>query len=146
MDCDFVEQRLSAFLDREEETESMDAALSHLYGCESCQNFFTSAVKLRTMAGDDRGVYPSELDEAMLRQMRNKGKPNLMSYRLRLPAYVVSAAAVILIVVSFAFGFMVNKSMSQRELQRALSSQGMYVMPQQTVYPVVSRTYEGDRQ
>ena len=146
MDCDFVEQRLSAFLDREESTDSMDAALSQRYGCESCQKFFRSAVRLRSTAGDDNEIYPVELDGVILRRMQDRNKANFMKYRLRLPAYVASAAAVILIVISFAFGFMVNRSISQREIQRALSSRGLYVMPQQTVYPVVSRTYQGERQ
>ncbi len=146
MDCDFVQERLSAFLDREDSTDNIESALVHLYGCESCQSFFNAAVKLRSMSSDDREVYPFELDEAVLRQVHEKRKANFLKYRLRLPAYVVSAAAVILIAISFAFGFMVNRSMSEREIQQALASHGLYVMPQQTVYPVSIRVDQGGRQ
>ena len=146
MNCDFVQERLSAFLDREDSADNIEAVLSHLYGCESCQNFFNSMGRLRSMASDDSDVYPIELDDVVVRRVQERNKASLLKYRLRLPAYVVSAAAVILIVISFAFGFMVNRSVSEREMQRILSSRGFYVMPQQTVYPVMSREFQGGDQ
>ena len=146
MNCEFVQERLSAFLDREESTDNIESALTHLYGCESCQNFFNAAVRLRSIASDNREVYPAGLDEAILRRVHENRKTNFLKYRLRLPAYVMSAAAAILIVISFAFGFMVNRSISEREMRRILSSQGFYIMPQQTVYPVMSREFQGGDQ
>lgn len=144
MNCEFVQEQLSAFLDREESTDSMESVLNHLYECESCQSFFNSAVKLRSAATDENEIYPAELDEVILRAVNERQKRNLLSYRLRLPAYVVSAVAVVVIAISFAFGFMLNRSMSEREIRQALISRGLYVMPQQTVYPVSIRQYEGE--
>lgn len=144
MDCDFVQEWLSAFLDHEEGTDNIDSALTHLYVCESCQNFFNAAVKLRSVAGDDKEVFPVELDEVISRGVNERQRNNFLNYRLRLPAFVVSTAAVILIAISFAFGFMVNRSMSEHEIQQALTSHGIYVMPQQTVYPVSVRQYQGE--
>ena len=139
MSCEFVQERLSAFLDFEERAEDINAALAHLYGCENCQDFFSTAVKVRSVGAEDRAAYPYELDDAVLRRVHEKRATDFLRYRLRLPAYVVSAAAVLLIVISFAFGFMVNRSLSQREIEKAMSNHGLLVMPQQTVYPVMSR-------
>jgi len=139
MNCDFVQERLSAFLDREESGDNIETVLSHLYGCESCQDFFSTAVKVRSIAAEDSPAYPAELDDAVRQRVQEKRGTSFLRYRFRLPAYVVSAAAVLLIVISFAFGFMVNRSISQREIEQAMSNHGLFVMPQQTVYPVMSR-------
>lgn len=147
MNCDYVQEKLSAFLDREESLDDVDGVLSHLYGCESCQSFFGSAIELRSLAGNDRLSYPVELDESVLRETRRKRRSNPLSYRLKLPVYVASAAAVILLVLSFTFGYMMQASEHQEEINAILKttpSQVLYAMPTQVVYPVSMRESKGE--
>lgn len=147
MNCDYVQEQLSAFLDREESPVNFDAVLSHLYECEGCQAFFGSAVKLRSLAGEDKTLYPLELDESILRTARGKRSTNLLSYRLKLPVYAVSAVAIILLVLSFTFGYMIQDNVHQQELNAILKappSQVVYGMPTQVVYPVAMRQAKGD--
>lgn len=142
MNCDYAQEELSAFLDREENPDNLDKVLSHLYGCENCQEFFGSVVKLRPLAASERMPYPVDLDESIRKQVNAKRKVNPLSYRLRLPVYVVSAAAVVLLVVSFVFGYMLQEDVYQRELKAVLQAppaRVVYSMPTQVVYPVVSR-------
>ncbi|MCL4539363.1 MAG: zf-HC2 domain-containing protein [Bacteroidetes bacterium] len=146
MNCDFVQERLSAFLDREESTDNIEAALSHLYGCESCQNFFSTAVKLHSLASDDRMSYPAGLDESISRKIGRKQNTNALGYQLRIPVYVVSMAAVILLIVSFAIGFMLQENMHRDEINailKAVPSHVVYGMPTQVVYPVSIRDSKG---
>lgn len=149
MNCDFVQERLSAFLDREESTDDIEAVLSHLYGCEKCQRFFNAAAKLRTLASEDNKFYPLELDNAILRKAPAKQKTNLFGYRLKLPAYVASAVALILAVVSFMFGFMLQENTHQKEIRTILQappSQVVYGMSGVTVYPVMNHQTQGGGQ
>lgn len=147
MNCNYVQERLSAFLDREESTDEIEKVFSHLYDCEECQRFFNAAVKLRSLASEDKELYPLDLDEFVLSRAREKRKVNLLKYRLRIPAYVVSAAALVLIIVSFMFGFFLQEGVHQKEMNAILQgppSQVVYAMPTQWVYPVVNHQSKGD--
>ena len=161
MNCDHVQEILSAFLDHEDSAYEMDeelqgtrqekegriiGALSHLYGCEDCQQFFKAAVALRNIAKEERKPYPSELDDLVLSQMRSKSPTSLLNYHFNLPAYVVSAAVVILIAISFSLGFMMQENAHEREMKAILQappSEVVYGMPAQLVYPVVNHQSKG---
>ncbi len=139
MNCDHVQEKLSAFLDREESLDDVDEVLSHLYGCEGCKSFFSSAIKLRLLAGEDKIAPPPELDDSVLSDLKRKKRANPLSYRLKLPVYLVSAAAVVLLVLSFAFGYMMQATEHRAEINRIMKSepaQVVYGMPAQVVYPV----------
>jgi predicted anti-sigma-YlaC factor YlaD len=148
MNCDYVQEKLSSFLDREECPDDLEGTLSHLYGCESCQSFFGSAAKLRALAGDDRIAYPPDLDESITKEAALRRRTNALNYRLNLPVYAASAAAVILFVVSFFFGFMMQEDVHQKQLDAILQAppaQVVYGMPTQLVYPVSVRETKGGR-
>lgn len=147
MNCDYVQEQLSAFLDREENREQLDDMLAHLYGCGECQAFFNSAVRIRSVAGEDRAPYPVGLDESIRRKIIAKRKMNPLNRRLRLPVYAVSAGAVVLLVLSFAFGYMMQYEVHQRELNALLQAppaRVVYSMPTQVVYPAAMREVRGD--
>ncbi len=147
MNCDHVQEKLSAFLDREEAADDFDGVLTHLYGCESCQSFFGTAVKIRSLAGDDRTTFPVEVDEPVLKSLKKARSANPLSYRLRLPVYVVSAAAVVLLAVSFMFGFMMQQDIYQKRIDaimQAPPAQVVYGMPAQLVYPAAIRETKGN--
>ncbi len=145
MKCDDVQEKLSAFLDNEESTDEIEEPLSHLYGCSECQNFFNDAIKLRSLAHKDQVNFPPGLDEAMnFRTM--KAKRGIARYRVKVPAYVLSIAAVVLIALSFTFGFMVQGNVQRKEmteLMKSLPGQVVYSMPTQVVYPVMNREIKG---
>ena len=143
MYCVYVQEVLSAFLDREEGGDEMEKALSHLYECRSCQQFFNAVVGLRNIAKENREPYPTGLDEVVMNRMQRKSQGNLFSYRLKLPAYVISAAAMILMAISFTFGFMVQRDVHQKEMNiilQAPPSEVVYGMPAAVVYPVLNQT------
>ncbi len=110
MNCDLVQEKLSVFLDREGNADDFDGVLSHLYGCEQCQSFFNLAVKFRSLAQDRKLPYPDDLDDTIVKKMRKEVRSNPLRYHLRLPVYAVSAAAVILLVLSFTFGSRCRKT------------------------------------
>ncbi len=142
MNCDYIQEKLSAFLDRGESFEDADGVLSHLYGCNECKAFFTSAIKLRSLAVRDKVTAPPELDDSLLREVKKRRKVNPLSYRLRLPVYVISAAAVFLLVLSFTFGYLMQERVHQRELKAVLQAppaRVVYSMPTQVVYPAALR-------
>ena len=146
MNCDYVQEKLGAFLDREESPDDLDGTLSHLYGCESCQSFFTLAMKVRSVAVDDRIPYPVGLDESVLKEVKGRRRPNPLSYRLKLPVYAASAGAVILFVVSFFLGFMTQEDVHQKQINAILQAppaQVVYGMPTQLVYPASVRETKG---
>lgn len=124
----------------------METVLSHLYECKGCQGFFNTAVRLRRIAEEDRKAYPTELDDRVLRQAAPIRRVRLFEYRFKLPAYVISAAAVILLAVSFAIGFMVQEDVHQKEMDAILKappSQIVYGMPTQWVYPAMNHQSNG---
>lgn len=137
MNCDYVQEKLSAFLDREESTNDTEKVLSHLYECERCQSFFNASVKLRSLANGDREVYPSEFDEIILRRTKERRRRNILNYRLNVPAYILSAAGVMLIIVSFVVGVMVQRNSTLQEMQQLVRARVVYQMPAVTVYPVM---------
>lgn len=146
MNCDYVQEELSAFLDREESSEHFDDVLSHLYGCKSCQDFFGSAARMRSLAGKDVVSYPVELDALIRKRTAPDRKVNVFGYRLKLPLYVVSAAAVVLLVVSFVFGYMMQEGVHRKEINailKAQPSQVVYGMPAQVVYPIAMHESKG---
>ncbi len=145
MNCDYVQEMLSAFLDREETAGEMENVLSHLYGCNSCQGFFNAAVGLRNIAKEEREPFPSELDHKILDRARGKARAQSSS-RLKFPAYVVSAAVAILMAASFTFGFMVQETVHQKEMDAILKappSEIVYGMPTQLVYPAMNHQSKG---
>lgn len=146
MNCDYVQEILSAFLDHEESANEMEDVLSHLYGCKSCQGFFTTAAGLRNIAKEEKESYPTELDGKILDRAYGKPRAHLFSYRLKLPAYVVSAMVVILMAVSFTLGFMVQENVHQKEMDAILKappSEVIYGMPTQLVYPAMNHQSKG---
>lgn len=146
MNCDYVQEQLSAFLDREENTDNFDEILPHLYKCETCQAYFNSAVKLRSLAASGRIPYPVELDESIKTQVNARRKANPLSYRLKLPAFAASAVLVVLLILSFALGFVMQEGMHRREMDAILKappSQVVYGMPTQVVYSVSMRGSKG---
>ncbi|MCL5020265.1 MAG: zf-HC2 domain-containing protein [Bacteroidetes bacterium] len=146
MNCDYFQEKLSAFLDREGSFDDVDGVLSHLYGCDECKAFITSAIKLRSLAGRDKVATPPELDDSLLREVKKRRIVNPLSYRLKLPVYVVSAAAVVLLVLSFAFGYMMQADVHQREMKALMQSSPagvLYSMPTQVVYPVSMHEWKG---
>ena len=148
MSCDYMQEKLSAFLDREESPDDLDGVLSHLYVCKSCQTFFASAAKLRALAGDDRIAYPPDLDESIVKEAARRRSSNPLNYRLKLPVYAASAAAVILFVISFFFGFMMQEDVHQKQINAILQAppaQVVYGMPTQLVYPASVRETKGGR-
>ncbi len=146
MKCDDVQERLSAFLDNEESTDEIEEALGHLYGCSDCQSFFNDSIKLRSLAHKDQVDFPPGLDEAM--NFRTiKAKCGIARYRVKVPAYVLSIAAVVLIALSFTFGFMVQGNVQRKEMSELMKSfpgQVVYSMPPQVVYPVIDRGSKGE--
>jgi predicted anti-sigma-YlaC factor YlaD len=146
MNCDHVQEVLSAFLDHEERVDEIENVLFHLYGCKACQEFFNAAVGLRHIAREERERYPSGLDEILMNRIHSKSRTNLFGYRLRLPAYVASAAAVILMAVSFTLGFMVQQNVHQKEMNAILQtppSEVVYGMPAKIVYPAMNHQSKG---
>jgi len=146
MNCDYVQERLSAFLDREESNEEMVNVLSHLYGCDECQKFFNTTIRLRSFANEERRSYPFELNEAILQQVHNRRKASFLNYRFKLPVYVASIAAIILVAISFALGFMVQENVHQKEMDiilKAPPSEVVYGMPATIVYPVMNQQTNG---
>lgn len=148
MHCDNVQERLSTFLDHEEGADELEEILSHLYGCKSCQQLFNAAVGLRNIAKGEREPFPSELDDRILSRTQAKPRANLFGYRFKLPAYVISAAVVILMAVSFTFGFMVQENVHQKEMNAILQappSEVVYGMPAQLVVPVMNHDHKGGK-
>lgn len=146
MNCDYVQEELSAFLDREESPDNFDTVLSHLYGCDNCQSFFNSGIKLRSLAASERIPYPVDLDESIGKQVNAKRKANPLSYRMKLPVFAASAVVVVLLIVSFALGFIMQEDIYRREINALLKappSQVVYGMPAQVVYPVVMHESKG---
>lgn len=144
MNCDYVQEELSVFLDREEGFD--ETTLSHLYGCKDCQDFFGSAVKLRSLAHEGKLPYPDYLDDAIMRRARRTRKINPLSYRLILPVYVLSTVAAVLLVVSFLFGFVMQEDIHQKQINAILQAppaQVVYGMPTQLVYPASVRETKG---
>ena len=144
MNCDYVQEQLSVFLDREEGFD--ETTLSHLYGCKDCQDFFSSAVKLRALANEGKLPYPDDLDDAIMRRAQRVRKTNPLSYRLNLPVYVLSTVAVVLLVVSFTFGFVMQEDIHQKQINAILQAPPaavVYRMPTQLVYPALIREIKG---
>lgn len=138
MNCDHVQEILSAFLDHEESTDEIESVLSHLYGCKDCQQFFNAAVGLRNIAREEREPFPAGIDEMITNRLQLSSRRNLFSYRPKLPAYVVSAAVIILAAVSFTLGFMVQENVHEKEMNTILQappSEVVYAMPTQLIYP-----------
>lgn len=147
MNCDYVQEQLSAFLDREESPDNIDRVLLHLYGCENCQTFFSSVTKLRSLAGENKVPYPVELDDSIGKQTNARRKVNPLSYRLGIPVYVVSAAAVVLLIISFVFGYTMQQDAHRKELDAIMNARQsgvIYSMPTQVVYPVAMREAKGE--
>lgn len=146
MKCNDVQERLSAFLDNEGSTDEIEETLSHLYGCSDCQNFFNDAIKLRSLAHKEHVNFPHQLDEA-INVRAKKASRGLTRYRVKAPAYLLSIVAVVLIAVSFTFGFMVQENAHRKEmseLMTAIRAQVVYSMPTQVVYPVSNREMKGE--
>lgn len=147
MNCDNAQELLSAFLDNEV-SGYIGQALSHLYGCENCQAFFVSAARVRSLAKEDALPFPQGIDERVPSAAARKRKSSLLRYRFRLPAYAVSAAAVMLMVLSFMFGYLEQKESYEKELKmlmQAPPSHVVYGMNAVTVYPVMNHEREGDK-
>ncbi len=146
MNCDRVQEILSAFLDREENADETGDALSHLYSCIGCQRFFDASVRLRDEAKRDRYPFPVELDKMVLASQQGKSWTNLSGYRRRVPSYVFSAVVVLLMAVSFGIGFMVQESAHQKEMKAILQappSEVVYGIPERIVYPALNHSTKG---
>ncbi len=146
MNCDHVQEILSAFLDHEESAEEMEKALSHLYGCKACQQFFNAGAMVRNAAKEEKANYPVDLDERIFDLVHRRSPANVFNYRLKLPAYAVTAAAVILMAVSFTFGFMAQENVHQKEMNAILQappSEVVYGIPARIVYPEVNHQSKG---
>jgi hypothetical protein len=119
MSCSEHQERVSLFIDGELEPRQQVELFQHLAGCEECQSFIDTMLRLKEVRQHENILYPTEIDDTVLAMLTNhRSSPpqgfNVLGEFFRrhisIPVPVVTGLVIAAILVGFFMHSFIFKS------------------------------------
>lgn len=110
MRCEDYQEIIHDFLAHELKREDQTQLFSHLGECETCRDYFSTAVVINNSIDDDKKLFPVSLDEEIYSKLpQEKAFTFTNFFTVKIPAYLAYALVAIVILLSFTLLNEVNK-------------------------------------